>query len=412
MIFANGNIYCIANATKDQFDPKEMIVAINVTDNGNISWTTYTYQTERLDRSSLFGLTYIKSQNLIASSDQTLGIITLLDANTGTYASNLTFPGFPNSNCSNYTSFLPTSCIGSYILGVNNGIVAWYTNLDSVNPDYSTLISFNLDDPEKDVNNIFNDPNAKTQISSVMTICDNVLISMDYNLDQSFEQIHAYQIDENLNIIEPLWSRQILIPQEHTIPVHTGAVCIVFPDIDNSSQSQIIFNAYNTGTGSVIFYLMQVETGQILNANITFPYTPNSLYSWTTPAIYTGHRSDMPLLIFSDDELYTVCYNVNINGFESWEKLWTNGNQINMVKDNLIVNETLFQATLTGIQSFDLLTGQTLNHVYFGTDPGDNISGVILMAGRGHENNIWIIAVTQGWSSKTYNYDYMVYAFK
>ena len=374
MVFANGNIYCIANASDDGqlYNLDEVIVAINVSNEGNTIWTKHSLQPQRLNADSLMGITYIPSKNYLALSEETLGIITLLDANTGNLVSNISFPGIPNRNCPN-REMPGGNCIDSFIMGTNNGIIGWYDGeFGHIN---SSVISFNLVDSSKDNNNIMNDPKG---FESIASVCGDVLISTN-----QYDVVNGYEIDENLNIIKRLWSYNVnpKYDESYIFP----PVCIMFNDGSNSSQ--LLFSPdVDDENNEIVFILMDVKSGNVLDRDIKWGY--DSVDGIVIPpAIYTGDQSEVPLLVYNDGE-NTICYKVNSGGYKTWSVLWKyNGPKSSF----LIVNEVLYQSDITTIQALDMLTGKEMNKVSF--DEKDDITDSILMAGQDMDNNVWIVAL-------------------
>eukprot|EP01083_Nonionella_stella_P082909 229016_1 len=365
MLFIHGMIYCLTNASTSPIGAlNESIIAIDVTNQGKILWQTYIH-TPRNNYASLIGLAYIKDPNYIAVSDDTTGMITLLDAsNKGKIVQQITFEGITDRYCSSDDG---SPCIFSYVLGVNQGLIAWYRGLRGTRLN-AAVTSYNLVHPTNNKHNYSSDPNV---YDSILTICNDVLISTDL-----ISFAHGYALDEDLNIMERLWNYTV-VNSEAVYDI--APVCIRF----NDSSAQIIFGkSFNDETEIATNVLIDVQNGEVIDEEIKWKYD-----GVMSPVVYAS--SDV--FLFRNNGRETVCYEVNVNGYDAWNVKWKYVNdEGETVTSLLIANDVLFQSTLTGIDVLDVWSGDLKYKLVF--DRSEEILFSRLLAGQDANGSVWLVA--------------------
>ena len=71
------------------------------------------------------------------------------------------------------------------------------------------------------------------------------------------------------------------------------------------------------------------------------------------------HGDDGEILLIYNNGKETICYQVDASGYDKWNVKWTYDNKGDeTITDLLIVNDNLFQATMTGIDVLDVTNGE------------------------------------------------------
>ena len=385
LIFAGNIISCITNTPLQYSGSNEYVLGIDPTQ-GDVKWEKHISADIYEDIEFMIGLSYIRDLELISVINSFNGVVHNLKVGNGDIIQNITLHNIDSYNCKREENIYP--CVYSYNLGVNNGLFAWYSPLFQTTRT-AGIQSINISSENQYQSNFIYDGDWYQYQTGSLTQCDNMIISTS----SRYRQIHAYEITQDLKILNQSWSYEVNSSgnQQSAMPL-----CIEFGD----KMSQILI-AIDINDTNVHYILLDAQKGTLIS-DFTVPYPFNG-FILPTPVLH--YSDDMSkILLFSSNSANVVCYELNSNGYNDWKMLWSAGDC--GITDMLVINDELIVACYfnSAFNVYDISTGDFKYSL-----PNYNPNAGYfkrLHPGIDNEGNVWLIihGSSSGYSSALYAY--------